>query len=276
MPIRLQEMDRRQETGPFDIIGDLHGCADELEELLAQLGYTLTPMPEADPFWGAQSYTHPDGRKVIYVGDLVDRGPRSLDCLRIVRNMVESGTALCVPGNHDAKLVKKLRGKDVKVSFGLAQTLSEFQALPDEIRPQAEREVAEFLDGLVSHFVLDGGQLVVAHAGLREEYHGENTRAVHQLCLYGETTGEVDELGLPVRLNWAADYRGRAMVAYGHTPMLEAEWLNGTICLDTGCVFGGKLTALRYPERELVSVAAKREYFAPPRPLKATITGTYG
>ena len=103
---------------------------------------------------------------------------------------------------------------------------------------------------------LDDGKLVVAHAGMKEEMQGRGSGKVRDFALYGETTGETDEFGLPVRYNWAAEYRGKAMVVYGHTPVPEPEWLNRTINIDTGCVFGGKLTALRYPEKELVSVPA--------------------
>jgi protein phosphatase len=129
--------------------------------------------------------------------------------------------------------------------------------------------VESFLDDLISHYVFDGGRLVVAHAGLVERMHGRSSGRVRAFCLYGETTGETDEYGLPVRYPWASEYRGRAMVVYGHTPTPEPEWLNNTICIDTGCVFGGSLTALRYPERELVSVPAVREYYAPVKPLTA-------
>ena len=126
-----------------------------------------------------------------------------------------------------------------------------------------------FLDGLVSHYVLDGGRLVVAHAGLQAEMHGRASAAVRAFALYGETTGETDEFGLPVRYPWAQDYRGQAAVVYGHTPVPEPDWVNNTICIDTGCVFGGRLTALRYPERELVSVpAAPRVLASRPRPFR--------
>ncbi|MGL6073643.1 MAG: polynucleotide kinase-phosphatase [Fimbriiglobus sp.] len=259
--------DRRQERGPFDIIGDLHGCADELETLLAKLGYVPEKLPQTHEFWGEQTYRHPEGRRAIFVGDLVDRGPRSLDCVRVVRNMIEAGSAMCVPGNHDVKLVKKLRGKDIKAKHGLELTMNEFANLPEELRPKAERAVADFLDRLVSHLVLEDGKLVVAHAGLKEEYQNRSSGTVRSFCYFGETTGEIDEFGLPVRANWAADYRGKATVVYGHTPTLTPEWLNNTICIDTGCVFGGTMTALRYPERELVSIPAAREYYTPARPL---------
>jgi protein phosphatase len=259
--------DLTQLTGPFDVIGDLHGCADELELLLEKLGYRPDPLSESDEIWTTRNYAHPEGRKAIFVGDLVDRGPRIVDCLRLVRNMVRSGSALCVPGNHDVKLLKKLDGRDVKISHGLAETLTEIDSIPESIREAFRVSLKEFLTGLVSHYVLDGGKLVVAHAGMKAEMQGRGSGRVRDFALYGETTGEIDEFGLPIRLNWAADYRGAAMVVYGHTPTPEAEWLNRTINIDTGCVFGGKLTALRYPELELVSVPAGRVFCEPIRPL---------
>jgi protein phosphatase len=243
---------KQSEHGPFDIIGDVHGCADELEELLDLLGYA--------PADGA--YAHPEGRKAVFVGDLVDRGPRILDTVRIARAMVERGSAFAVPGNHDQKLVRALRGRDVKIAHGLDRSLAELDAHPDE-----RDDVATFLDSLVSHYVFDDGQLVVAHAGLKEEMQGRGSGKVRDFALYGETTGETDEFGLPVRWNWAAEYRGKATVVYGHTPVPEPEWLNRTINIDTGCVFGGRLTALRYPELELVSVPARAVYAASLRPL---------
>jgi protein phosphatase len=105
---------------------------------------------------------------------------------------------------------------------------------------------------------------------MKEAYQGRASSRVRDFALYGETTGETDDYGLPVRYNWAAEYRGSATVVYGHTPVVNAEWLNRTICLDTGCVFGGRLTALRYPENQLVSVEAASVYYEPVRPLAAT------
>ncbi len=258
--------DRNQEHGPFDIIGDVHGCADELEELLDRLGYTQILLPDSDPGWTNIAYQHPIGRKAVFVGDLVDRGPRVIDTLRIVRNMVRVGSGICVPGNHDMKLFKKLSGRDVQITHGLAQSLAEIDALPDDVRGAFSKSLADFLDGLVSHYVFDDGKLVVAHAGMKEEMQGRGSGKVRDFALYGETTGETDEFGLPVRYNWAAEYRGTAMVVYGHTPIPEPEWLNRTVNIDTGCVFGGKLTALKYPEKEFVSVPARQTYCAPAKP----------
>ncbi|MHC4716503.1 MAG: polynucleotide kinase-phosphatase, partial [Planctomycetota bacterium] len=261
--------DKRDEHGPFDIIGDVHGCCTELEDLLGRLGYELATadVPPGDAaVWGDQVYAHPQGRKVVFLGDLVDRGPRVVDTLRIARNMIEAGHALCVPGNHDMKLMRKLRGRNVQITHGLAESLAEVDALRDEIREEFARQAGDFLDALVSHYVLDGGKLVVAHAGMRADMAGRGSGKVREFALYGETTGETDEFGLPVRHNWAADYRGPAAVVYGHTPVPEPEWLNRTINIDTGCVFGGRLTTLRWPEREFVSVTAHRTYCEPARP----------
>jgi protein phosphatase len=249
--------DLRDETGPFDVIGDVHGCRAELESLLADLGYHVTR--DAD---GHATGAHYDGRRAIFVGDLVDRGPDTPGVLRLVMGMVAAGHAFCVAGNHEAKLLRALRGRDVQITHGLAESLAQLGAETPEFRADVE----QFLDGLISHYVLDGGSLVVSHAGITERLQGRASRRVREFCLYGETTGETDECGLPVRYPWAQDYRGKAMVLYGHTPVSKPEWINNTLCLDTGCVFGGELTALRYPERELVSIPAAEVYYQPARP----------
>jgi protein phosphatase len=259
--------DKRDEHGPFDIIGDVHGCCDELEDLLGRLGYEVMAFAPGMPsLVSGPAYAHPEGRKAVFLGDLVDRGPRTLDTVRLVASMVNSGSALCVPGNHDMKLLKKLSGKNVQVTHGLADTLAEIDALPGDVRAPFCKDLADFLDGLVSHYVLDGGNLVVAHAGMKQEMQGRGSGKVRDFALYGETTGETDEFGLPVRHDWAKEYRGPAAVVYGHTPVPDPEWLNRTVNIDTGCVFGGRLTALRYPEREFVSVPAARTYCEPARP----------
>ncbi|MGB4777601.1 polynucleotide kinase-phosphatase [Microbacterium sp.] len=253
--------DRSDELGPFDVIGDVHGCRSELESLLDRLGYELA----RDEHGRTIDARHPEGRRVVFVGDLVDRGPDVVGVLRLAMGMVASGSALAVPGNHEAKLVRALRGAQVTVSHGLEETLAQLAGEPEEFRAQ----VATFCYDLVSHLVLDEGRLVVAHAGLKEQYHGRASGRVRTFALYGETTGETDEFGLPVRYPWAQDYRGTAVVLYGHTPVPTVEWINNTACLDTGCVFGGALSAMRYPEREVVSVPAERVWYEPIRPLVA-------
>jgi len=247
--------DRKGDHGPFDIIGDVHGCHAELVELLAQLGY------EVDNEGSVA--VHPDGRRALFLGDLVDRGPATPAVLRLAMNMVASGSAVCLPGNHEVKLLRALQGRNVTTGHGLDRSLEQLSVEPAEFRTQ----VAEFIDSLIGHFVLDEGRLVVAHAGLPEKMHGRASGAVRAFSLYGDTTGETDEFGLPVRYPWAQDYRGQATVVYGHTPVTDPEWLNKTICIDTGCVFGGRLTALRYPENEFVSVSAREVYYEPAKPV---------
>ena len=260
--------DFRDQHGPFDVIGDVHGCRPELETLLGRLGYAVV----RDEDGGPVDATHAEGRRPIFVGDLVDRGPDSPGVLRFVMGMVEAGHALCVPGNHEHKLVRALQGRQVKISHGLETTLAQLEDETAEFR----QDVQDFCFGLVSHLVLDDGKLVVAHAGLKEAYQGRASGRVRSFALYGDTTGETDEYGLPVRYPWADDYRGKAMVLYGHTPTPEAEWVNNTMCLDTGCVFGGKLTALRYPEREIVSVPAEKVWYEPAKPFPTELSDTYG
>lgn len=248
---------KKQEKGPFDIIGDVHGCYDELIQLFEKLGY------EHD----GSTWRHPEGRKAVFVGDLVDRGPKTPEVLKLVMGMSDAGTAYCVPGNHDIKLMRWLNGKNVQVKHGLEKSIEQLSKETTEFK----EEVKRFLDGLVSHYVFDDGNLVVSHAGLKETMQGRGSGAVREFCMYGETTGEIDEFGLPVRYNWASEYKGKAMVVYGHTPVPTAQWLNRTIDIDTGCVFGGMLTALRYPEKELVAVPAAEVYCEPIRPLNHLI-----
>lgn len=257
---RRLRTDRRDESGPFDIIGDVHGCVDELIALLAKLGYAVEIVGTGEQR-RVISRT-PAGRRAVFVGDLVDRGPASPDVLRIVMHMIREGQALAVPGNHDAKLLRWLKGSKVKMTHGIAETISQLEKEPESFR----HEVRTFIENLVSNLWLDGGRLAVAHAGIKEEMLGRASALIREFCLYGETSGETDEFGLPIRYHWAAEYTGETTIVYGHTPVPEAEWLNNTLCVDTGCVFGGRLTALRWPEREIVSVPAARAYAAAIRP----------
>jgi protein phosphatase len=247
--------DKRDIHGPFDLIGDVHGCFDELSDLLVKLGWVLNE--------DRTDAVHPEGRTAVFLGDLVDRGPATPQVLRLAMNMNAGGTAICIPGNHEVKLLKALRGDRVSTSHGLAESLSQLNNEGESFR----NDVIAFMDSMVSHFVLDDGKLVVAHAGVREDMQGRSSGVVRSFCLYGDTTGETDEFGLPIRYPWADEYRGKAAVVYGHTPVVEAEWINNTLCVDTGCVFGGSLTALRWPEREVVSVDAREVYYEPIRPL---------
>jgi protein phosphatase len=250
--------DRRDEAGPFDIVGDVHGCRTELDALLADLGYLI----ERDELGRPAAARHPEGRRAVFVGDLVNRGPDTAGVLQLAMAMVAAGDALAVPGNHEHKLLVALRGEAARMGPAVAGSLAQLEAEPPEFRARVER----FLGGLVPHYVLDGGRLVVAHAGLPERMHGRLSARVRDVCLHGQTTGETDGDGQPVRYPWAREYRGAATVVYGHTPAPTVQRINNTFGLDTGCVFGGRLTALRYPEMELVSVPAARIYHPSVRP----------
>lgn len=243
--------DVRGERGPFDIIGDVHGCHDELEELLELLGYTQ------DPEAGRR---HPAGRRAMFVGDLVDRGPGVVEVVSLVMRMVAAGAALCVPGNHDIKLMRALEDHPVTIAHGLEESLRQISALPAEESQRFVVEYCAFVRAMPPYAVLEGGALVVAHAGMPEEYQGRVSHRIRAYAFYGDPTGEYDQYGRPIRYDWAADYRGQAAVVYGHTPHKEATWINNTVNLDTGCVHGGRLTAARWPERDLVSVAAHGVY----------------
>ncbi len=257
--------DKRDEHGPFDIIGDVHGCGDELEELLAKLGYA-----QHRPGRGMVAPSGTEGWSSSATSSIAARA--SSEVVRLVMDTCQGGGALCVPGNHDMKFMRSVWGKNVQITHGLADSLAQIEALPSNLIDGFSRVAAEFIDGLISHYVLDDGKLVVAHAGMKEEMQGRGSGKVREFALYGETTGETDEFGLPIRFDWASEYRGQAMVVYGHTPVPEPEWLNRTVNIDTGCVFGGKLTALRYPEKEFVSVPAARTYREPARPFLAPET----
>jgi protein phosphatase len=246
---------KRDIHGPFDIIGDIHGCYDELCQLLEKLGYRV----EREKYLVCSS----QGRTVVFVGDLVDRGRKSMEVLKLVMTMVKSGKAYCTLGNHDGKLQRKLKGSNVQITHGLEETLEQMSRETEAFI----EDVKEFLKGLISHYVFDEGRLIVAHAGLKEKLHGRGSRKIRDLAMFGETTGKTDEFGLPIRLNWAKVYYGKAFVVYGHTPHEKVQMINNTVNIDTGCVFGGKLTALRYPEKEIVDVKAKAVYYEPARPL---------
>jgi len=239
------------DSGPFDIIGDVHGCLSELLELCTQLGYAIG---RHDSRW---LVTHPQARRLLLLGDLVDFGPDSPGVLSFVQDAMKSGGGLCVLGDHDARLAHALRGAMVPVSNGLQRSLDQLQATSLSTKAQ----IAEFLENLPCHLVLDSGRLVVAHAGLPERLHGSDSMETRRFAVHGESNQAFNVQGIPVRDRWAIEYLGETTVVYGHTPVEALRWIKRTICIDTGCVFGGRLTAMRYPEREFLSVPARQAYY---------------
>ena len=241
--------DRPGLSGPFDIVGDVHGCGRELDQLLRRLGWHVR----------AEGAEHPEGRTAVFVGDLVDRGPSSVAVLRLVMGMVEAGTALAVPGNHDVRLTERLLSGAQRADGPTTRGLEQVEAEPAPFRAR----VARFVGELPGHLRLDGGRLIVAHAGLREPLHEDFSERSRRIAIFGEHTG-VEPGGKLIRHDWAAEYRGSARVVHGHTRVREPRWRNHTIDVDTGCAKGGRLTALRYPELELVSVPAGRLHAGSP------------
>jgi protein phosphatase len=248
--VRLGPFDLRYERGPFDIIGDVHGCTDELLELMSALGYTL------DDSWNIE---HPDKRKLVFLGDLGDRGPHNVEAFTLVMQWVRSGNAFYTPGNHCNKLMRYLKGRNVTQSHGLELTVAEVEA-QERQKPGFKAQLHEFISEAPTYLWLDSGKLVVAHGGIKRGMIGRDDRSVQTMCLYGDITGKSNPDGTPVRLDWAANYHGEAAIVYGHTPTPAPEWRNNTINIDQGCVFGGHLTALRWPEREIVQVKARATY----------------
>lgn len=248
--------DRRDLHGPFDLIGDVHGCLPELLSLLGKLGYAVSGYTVSGAL-DSLHVTPPAGRTLVFLGDLGDRGPDTPGVLRLVMGMVQSGTALCVQGNHDAKLLRALQGHPVRATHGLEVSLEQLSYEP----PEFTDAVQTFLTALPHHMLLNEGRLVAAHAGLPAHLQGRDSGRVWSFALYGDVERQgKDEDGLPIRKDWAAEYHGPALVAYGHTPVQQPRWKNRTINLDTGCVFGGQLSALRYPELLTVSVPAESVY----------------
>ena len=248
----------RADQGPFDLIGDVHGCAHELEEILEKLGWSLGARgPEGDRHYDV---SHPEGRKMVLLGDLVDRGPRSPDVIRLAMQAVDSGWAYAVVGNHDDKFRRWMAGRPVTASHGLQTTIDQFSAE----KRSFWRDASAFIERLPSHLILDNGALVVAHAGVRASMQGQDDLRVRSFAMYGDVTGRKDEYGNPVRGDWAETYNGAATVVHGHVAEPEVREKNNVICIDTGCAYGGALTAMRWPEREIVQVAARRVWYRSP------------
>ncbi len=229
-------------NGPFDIIGDIHGCNKPLNQLLQQLGYQKD---DNDTFY------HPEGRIAIFAGDMVDKGTGNMATLKIVINMVNNGTGMAVIGNHDDRLLRYLTGNEVDTTHGMQNTIAELKNQPESFKV----EILNFLQNLPSHLVLDEEKLVVVHAAIKPEFINKNSKAVREFCMYGQTEGDLNSFEVPTRIfEWTKSFTGKTTIVYGHTPSWEVKKLSNTYCVDTGCVLGHKLTALRYPEMEIVNV----------------------
>ncbi len=235
----------------YDVVGDIHGCYEELIQLLEKLGYSRAQQG---------MYKHPEARKLVFLGDLTDRGPQSIKVIELVYELVQQELALYSPGNHCDKLYRYFLGRDVQVRHGLETTVEEYQHLSPTHQEEISHKFKKLYEEAPLYLQLDEGRLVVAHAGIREDFIGHTHKRVRTFVLYGDITGEKHENGMPVRRDWAKKYGGEPIIVYGHTPVKESRRVGNTINIDTGCVFGGTLTAYRYPENTTVSVPSAMPY----------------
>lgn len=237
----------------FDVIGDVHGCYEELLALIKKLGYV-----NHDGI-----LYNPEERKLAFVGDLTDRGPASIEVIKLVSQLVQKGLAVYTPGNHCDKLYRYFLGRNVQVAHGLETTVAELEGLTSRDFKVVKKQFIKLYEAAPLYLQLDDSKLIVAHAGIRGDYIGRTDKKVRTFVLYGDITGEKHPDGSPVRRDWAKNYTNtNSFIVYGHTPVEKARKINNTINIDTGCVFGGSLTAFRYPEMEIESVPSEQPYVA--------------
>ncbi len=231
-------------TQAYDFIGDPHGCWEELVEMLTKLGYSL----DDDLI-----LSHPDNRKLVFVGDLVDRGPGIKNCMDLVIN--NPTNVLSVRGNHENKLSKFILKNNTKIRGGLEATLEQLEGLTEDEK-KAYGEWALNLPPWIE-LEIDGKPVWVVHACLPKTLDSKSVG----IAMYGIPIG-YDDKGFPARLDWAQNYKGSAMVIHGHDVIGDKpRLLNNVWNLDTGCVFGGYLTALSLPENKITQVKAKKKYW---------------
>ncbi|WP_258833194.1 bis(5'-nucleosyl)-tetraphosphatase PrpE [Peribacillus frigoritolerans] len=237
----------------IDIIGDIHGCFAEFRQLTEKMGYT----------WETGVPVHPTGRILGFVGDLTDRGPNSLQVIEVVHELViNQNIARYAPGNHCNKLYRYFSGNKVQISHGLETTVAEYESLNSREQKKIRKKFMDLYERSPFYQILDEGRLIIAHAGIRSDYIGQYSSKVKTFVLYGDINGSKHPDGSPVRKDWAKSYKGESWIVYGHTPVPEARQVNHTYNIDTGCVFGGKLTAVRYPEMDLQEVPSTMPYIA--------------
>lgn len=236
----------------IDIIGDIHGCFKEFKALTENLGYN----------WETGIPLHPEGRILGFVGDLTDRGPHSLQVIEVVYDLIQAEKGIYAPGNHCNKLYRFFLGRNVSITHGLETTVAEYKALPPKGQASIRKKFISLYENNPLYQTVDQGRLIIAHAGIREDFIGRYDKKVQTFVLYGDITGKTHPDGYPIRRNWAKHHSGSAIIVYGHTPVKAPVVQNNTYNIDTGCVFGGKLTALRYPELEFSSVPSSMPYIA--------------
>jgi protein phosphatase len=243
-PVRLSPLphERPDDAGPFDIVGDVHGCRVELLRLLEKLGWE----EDSD---GVPA--HPAGRRLIFVGDLGCGGPDSVGAWELALRLRACGRAEVLIGDHDVRFVRHLRGEAVRLDRGLDRAAAELRRLPAERLTHLRQGLDDLMGSAPPHLLLDNGQLAVAHAALPDHMVGKDDRRVRDFCRHAEGSRGAG------RGEWVMRHLGHELVVHGHAPTRAPRIINHTVNIDTGCVLGGALTAFRWPERELVQVPAE-------------------
>lgn len=249
--------------GRIDVVGDVHGCMDELMVLLAQAGYWIAEFnPKgSDPI----AVIHPQGRKLIFVGDLTDRGPSSDQVLRLAMGAIACGTASCVMGNHDWKIYRALCGRKVTIDDSTQETLDQIasygEAFEASVRSFYESIPHQIRIPLSWEHGFDGAQnLWIVHASAKAHRQGGTRSSDFARSIYGYGGDDVDEKGWMIREDWAASYEGADPVIHGHVIHAEPVWKNRVLCLDTGCAFGNKMTLYQVDQDTFLFSRAERNY----------------
>lgn len=238
----------------IDIIGDVHGCYDEMIELLERLGYEKNHQ---------SLYVHPEGRRLLSLGDIMSRGPESLKTMEFFMRHVKVNLAYMIDSNHGWKIARWLEGKNVTLNHGDELVEEELaRNLETGDITQLKQELKTFLLRAPSHYILTKNHvptLVCTHAGIKDEIIGKQSYDISDFCRYGDNEG-LDETGKPIRKDWTIHHKTSTLIVWGHDPKPKPLVVNNTINIDQGVVFGGELTVFRYPEQEFVAVQAKKDY----------------
>jgi hypothetical protein len=234
----------------YDVISDVHSCFIELTELLEKLGYQYESNKNV--------YIHPESdRKVVFVGDLISRGPYHLATIFLIRSMINEGLALCVRGNHDDKIKRFAEGKAVILRHGDDKTAEAIE----NCNTITKQEIIDFFSRMPYYLQLDN-ELVVVHAAFRNKMLEFEPFA--KRCRDWALYGPVNKLminGLPDRIDWAAERKVESpIIVCGHQVYNEPRYINGVWQIDTGCCFGGKLTSVSWPEQVITQVKAHGIY----------------
>ncbi|MDM5234548.1 polynucleotide kinase-phosphatase [Lysinibacillus pakistanensis] len=241
----------------LDIIGDIHGCYDELLELLKKLEYEVN---------NEGYFIHPQGRRFVSVGDIMSRGPKSIKTMEFFERHIERGLAFMTDSNHGWKIARWLDGRNVSLHHGDELVEAEFMDYENTYggaqTAALKARLAKCLLAAPSHYVLMNKGLasaVVTHAGIRDRYIGKQSSRISDFCRYGDVQ-ELNISGKPIRNDWFTEHQTSQLIIWGHDPKINPLKQNHTLNIDQGVVFGGQLTAFRYPEQTIISVNAYKNY----------------